>query len=57
MSKERGKNYLYGQADTIIFEEVWLMCNADAHCILRREGRGPNECRERILCLIFSCPA
>ena len=33
------------------------MCNIDAHCILGREGRGPQAHTERILCLIFLCPA
>ena len=31
------KIYLYGWAGTPIFEELWLMCNADAHCTLGRE--------------------
>ena len=55
MSEERKKSDLYGQAGTPIFEELWLMCNADAHCTLGREGECPHK--HRILCLIFSCPA
>lgn len=53
MSEERGKCYLYGQADTPVFKEVCLICNASTHYTLGREERGPNGCRERVLCLTF----
>ena len=46
-SEERKKTDLYGvEQGTPIFEELWRMCNADAHCTLRREGGGPNTWRE-----------
>ena len=57
MSEERGKCYLYGQADVPIFEEVWLICNASTHYMLGREGRGPNGCKREFYVQFFSYPA
>jgi len=53
MSEERGKCYLYGQADVPIFEEVWLICNASAHYTLGRKGRGPNGCKREFYVQFF----
>ena len=36
----------YGWAGTRIFEELWLMCNADAQCTLGREEAQTNTHRE-----------
>lgn len=37
------KKYLYSRAGTPTFEEVWLMCGAEAHHTLGREGGGPDR--------------
>ena len=56
MSEERGKCYLYGQADAPIFEEVCLICIAGTHYTLGREGRGPNGCKREFYAQFFlSC--
>ena len=49
---------LYGPAGTPIFEELWLMSNADAPSTLAsgREGRGQKKKTQQLLCLTFSCP-
>lgn len=39
-----------------IFEELWLMCNADVHCTLGREGGDPNKQKDSFI-FNFSCPA
>ena len=53
--RRKKKIALYGGADTPISEELWLMCDADAHCTLRREGEGPNKQKENFM-FNFSCP-
>lgn len=55
--KEKKKKDLYHGAGTSVFEELWLMCDADAPHTVGRRGGGPNKQQRESLCLIFSCPA
>ena len=45
---------LYGWAGASIFEELWLMCNGDAHCVLGRKEAQRDPQREfRLIFLVL----